>query len=400
MHPEDFEASPAGRCIRTPRGYWAFVPHPLPPSLELNWSLVRLLSEADRALSELAGAGRLLPNPHLLIGPYMRREAVLSSRIENTQAGMGDLFFFEADETEPPKAPDVREVANYVQALDYGLTRLQELPISTRLVREIHERLMAGVRGEYGTPGEFRRSQNWIGPPGCTLHDATYMPPPVDEMHEALSAWEKYLHTEADEPLLVQCALMHYQFEAIHPFLDGNGRVGRLLIPFFLCERGALSQPLLYLSAFFERYRDEYYHRLLAVSQTGNWRGWLEFFLRGIAIQAKEALLGANQILDLHARYRGMLGTKRVPQAALRLLDQLFINPVVSVGRLAQAWHLPFPTVQKGVTRLVDLKILTEVTGQRRHRLFVAHELLAMLIPGADRLEREEPPNIPNALTC
>ncbi len=157
MHPEDFEASLAGRCIRTPRGYWAFVPHPLPPSLELNWSLVRLLSEADRALSELAGAGRLLPNPHLLIGPYMRREAVLSSRIENTQAGMGDLFFFEADETEPPKAPDVREVANYVQALDYGLTRLQELPISTRLVREIHERLMAGVRGEYGTPGEFRR---------------------------------------------------------------------------------------------------------------------------------------------------------------------------------------------------------------------------------------------------
>ncbi len=241
---------------------------------------------------------------------------------------------------------------------------------------------MAGVRGDYGTPGEFRRSQNWIGPPGCTLHDAMYAPPPVTDMIEALSAWEKYLHTDAKEPLLVQCALIHYQFEAIHPFLNGNELVGRLLITFFLCERGALSQPLLYLSAFFERYRDEYYRRLLAVSQTGNWRGWLEFFLRGIAVQAQEALLGANQILNLHTRYGSMLGTKRVPQAALRLLDQLFINPVVSVGKLAQTWHLPFPAVQKGVARLVDLKILAEVTGQRRNQLFVAHDPSICSYPG------------------
>jgi Fic family protein len=399
MNPEDFQASSAGWCIRTLQRYWAFVPHPLPPQLTLDWELVRLLSEADRALSELSGAGRLLPNPHLLIGPYMRREAVLSSRIENTHAGMSDLFLFEADDTEPLRVPDVKEVANYMHAMDHGLARLKELPISIRLVREIHQRLMEGVRGEYGTPGDLRQSQNWLGPPGCTLNTATYVPPPVEEMIEALGAWEKYVHTDAKEPLLVQCALMHYQFEAIHPFIDGNGRVGRLLITFFLCERGVLSQPLLYLSAFFERYRDEYYRRLLAVSQSGDWRGWVEFFLRGIAVQAREALEGANQILDLYARYRAMLGTKRVPQAALRLIDHLFISPVVSVTRLAQGWKVPFPTVQKGVGRLVELGILTEMTRQRRNRLYVAYELLEILTRGTER-PGETPRESSAALSC
>lgn len=183
---------------------------------------------------------------------------------------------------------------------------------------------------------------------------------------------------------------MHYQFEALHPFIDGNGRVGRLLITFFLCDRGALSQPLLYLSAFFERYRDEYYRRLLAVSQQGDWRGWIEFFLRGVTVQAREALEGANHILDLHDRYRSMLGTKRVPQAALRLIDHLFSNPVVSVARLASAWNMSFPTVQKGVERLVKLGILAEMTGQRRYRLYVAHELLDILARGTERGSREE----------
>lgn len=384
MNPDDFQMSSAGQCIRTLQGYWAFVPSPLPPTLELDWALVRLISEADHALSELSGAGRLLLNPHLLIAPYMRREAVLSSRIENTQAGMNDLFFFEADDTEPPRVPDVQEVANYVQAMEYGLERLQELPISVRLVREIHQHLMENVRGDYATPGELRNRQNWIGPPGCSLQDATYVPPPVQEMDDALSHWERYLHADVQEPLLVQCALMHYQFEAIHPFIDGNGRIGRLLITFFLCERGVLSQPLLYLSAFFERYRDEYYRRLLAVSQQGDWRGWIDFFLRGVAIQAQEALAGANQILNLHYQYREMLGSRRVPQAALRLIDHLFVNPVVSVSRLSRSWQMSYPTVQKGVERLVDLGILSEMTGQQRNRLFVAHDLLNILARGTD----------------
>lgn len=375
--------------MRAGRDYWSFVPNPLPPPLELDWGLVKLVSEADRALSELSGAGRVLPNPHLLISPYIRREAVLSSRIEDTQAGMDDLFYFEADESEPPRVPDVREVANYVRALRYGLDRLVDLPISARLIREIHAQLMQGVRGGHVTPGEFRRTQNWIGAPGCTLRDATIVPPPVPEMEDALSQWEKYLHSDVREPPLIQCALMHYQFEAIHPFVDGNGRVGRLLITFFLCERGHLSQPLLYLSAFFERHRDEYYRRLLAMSQKGDWRGWLEFFLRGVAIQAREALQGTRSILDLHAHYREQLGRKRVPAAAIRLVDHLFENPVVSVAVLSKAWNMSFPMVKRGVDRLVELGILSEVTGKRRNKVFVARELFSLLTSSPDVSDQE-----------
>ncbi|MFQ5632084.1 MAG: Fic family protein [bacterium] len=382
METELFKNSPAGQCIFTPEKYHAFVPNPLPPILELDWELANLLSEANARLGELSGAGRLLPNPHLLIQPYLRREAVLSSRIENTQARMDDLFYFEADESEPPHAPDVREVANYVHALEYGLKRIKELPISGRLVREIHERLMKDVRGghTHSTPGEFRRSQNWIGPPGCTLMEATYVPPPVVEMQDALADLEKYLNNPAKEPVLVQCALMHYQFEAIHPFLYGNGRVGRLLITFLLCERDVLSQPLLYLSAFFERYRDEYYRRLLAVSQQGDWRGWIEFFLRGIIVQSKEALENANAILDLHAELVSKVQSKKAPHTARRIIDHLFANPIVSIHGLSQNWKLEYRTVQRGILHLEKLGILQEITGQRRNRLFVASQLLELLI--------------------
>jgi Fic family protein len=380
MDAEVFKSSTAGRCFRTTAGYWAFLPNPLPPPLELDWDLARLISEADQALSELSGAGRRLPNPHLLIQPYIRREAVMSSRIENTQAGLEDLFLFEADESEPPKVPDVREVANYVRAMEYGLERLTELPISCRLIREIHKKLMDDVRGGHATPGEFRRSQNWIGPPGCTLNEATFVPPPVDEMNEALSQWERYLHDADTRPALVQCALMHYQFEAIHPFLDGNGRVGRLLITFFLCVRGCLAQPLLYLSAFFEKYRDEYYRRLLAVSQNGDWRGWIEFFLRGVAIQSREALEDTRAILDLHEKMRLSLAKdSKIPKLTHRLIDHLFKNPVVSISLLADVWDVPYPTVQRAVIRLQKLGILTEWTGQRRNRLFVAKDLMNLL---------------------
>ena len=249
---------------------------------------------------------------------------------------MDDLFYFEADETEPPHAPDVREVANYVRAMEYGLERLKELPISGRLIREIHEILMTNIRGGHShtTPGEFRTSQNWIGPPGCSLMDSTFVPPPVEEMKEAFALLEKYLNTSPREPLLIQCAMMHYQFEAIHPFIDGNGRVGRLLIPFLLCERGVLSQPLLYLSSFFEHYRDDYYRRLLAVSREGDWRSWVEFFLRGVITQSQEGLTSAKAILDLHAEFREAIRSKRPPHTASRILDQLFTNPVLSVAKL------------------------------------------------------------------
>ena len=237
VNPKDFENSQSGKCIKTLQGYWAFVPNPLPPHIDYDVKLQHLLSNADRLLGELSGTGRVMPNPYLLIAPYIRREAIFSSRIEGTQAGLNDLLFFEAEQPKKPKIPDVREVHNYVRAMEYGIVRVKELPISIRLIREIHKLLMEGVRGEHATPGELRRSQNWIGQPGCSLNDASYVSPPVKEMHQAIGDWEKYLHSNPYEPPLVQCALMHYQSEAIHPFLDGNGRIGRLLITFFLCEK-------------------------------------------------------------------------------------------------------------------------------------------------------------------
>ncbi len=212
MNHKDFKYSSAGKCLKTLRGYWAFVPNALPPRINYDKDLIYLLSDADRLLGELSGTGRLLPNPYLLIAPYIRREAVSSSRIEGTQASLSDLFFFEAAEFEEPKVPDVIEVRNYVRAMECGIDRLEKLPVSTRLICEIHKVLMEGVRGEHATPGEIRRSQNWIGPAGCSLNESTYVPPPVEEMKQALSDWEKYLHSNPKEPPLIQCAFMHYQF--------------------------------------------------------------------------------------------------------------------------------------------------------------------------------------------
>lgn len=380
MNPKDFERSTSGKCIKTLKGYWTFVPNPLPPPVDYDKDVIHLLSEADRFLGELSGTGRLLFNPYLLISPYIRREAVSSSGIEGTLASLNDLFFFEAEKPKEPKVPDVKEVQNYVLAMEYGFESLKKLPISVRLLREIHKVLMKGVRGGHATPGELRQSQNWIGPPGCTLNEATFVPPPVEEMGKALSDWEKYLHSNPDEPPLVQCALMHYQFEAIHPFLDGNGRIGRLLITFFLCEKGFLTQPLLYLSAFFDRFRDEYYSRLLAVSQKGDWQGWIKFFLRGVINQSRDAIADSRKILDLHSEYQKVLEqTKRIPETAHRLIDEIFLNPVISIAGLSKKWKIPFISVKRGVRRLTDLGILREVPGRKRNKLFVAHKLMELL---------------------
>jgi len=380
LNPDDFKNSAAGKCIKTLGGYWAFIPNPLPPRIEYDQELINLLSDADRLLGELSGTGRLLPNPYLLIAPYVRREAVSSSRIEGTQASLNDLFFFEAEEQQLPKVPDVREVRNYVRAMEYGINRLKKLPVSIRLVKEIHKILMEGVRGKHATPGELRRTQNWIGPPGCTLNESIYVPPPVDEMKQSLGEWEKYLHSNPKQPPLIQCALMHYQFETVHPFLDGNGRIGRLLITFFLCEKNYLTQPLLYLSAFFDRFRDEYYSRLLAISQQGDWHGWVKFFLRGVATQSKDALTDARKILDLHTKYQNVLrNTKKIPVAAHRLIDELFANPVISIAGLSKKWDTPFISVKRGVSRLVEIGILREATDRKRNKLFIATELMKLL---------------------
>ena len=377
MNPETFKNSTAGKCTRTISRppYWAYVPNPLPPKIEVDWELASLLSKADITLGKLSGAGQLLPNPHLLISPFIRREAVMSSRIENTQSGLEDLFLFEADETDPPPVSDVKEVINYVRAMEYGIKRLLELPISSRLICEIHEILMEEVRGERATPGLLRTSQNWIGSPGCTLMDATYVPPPVPEMKQCFSDLEKYIHSAPQEPALIQCALVHYQFEAIHPFLDGNGRIGRLLITFMLLERGLLSQPLLYLSDFFEQHRDEYYRLLLNVSQKGDWKAWITFFLNGVRQQSEDALLTIQKLFALQNGYKEIAVGQRVPKVVNPLIDYLFASPIISISALSKTWEITYSTVQRGVNHLIEKGILKEVTGGHRNRLFVAHEI-------------------------
>lgn len=392
MKPEDFISDKAGACRRAPGGYWAFYPASLPPKIEVDWALAGLLSEADRALAELSGAGQLLPNPHLLIRPYLRREAIFSSRIENTIAEMEELALFEVQPDEEPKRPDVREVANYVRALESGLQRLNDLPISSRLICELHSLLLGGVRGGESskTTGEYRKSQNWIGPPGATLSEATFVPPPPDEMQKALGEWENYIHADTKEPVLVKCAFLHYQFEAIHPFLDGNGRIGRLLITLFLCSLGCLSQPLLYLSGFFDETRDDYYRLLLAVSQKGQWTEWLEYFLRGVRTQSRAALADTQAVLRLYEGHRDKLKhTKRVPQAAALILDELFGNPILSISRFCEQTEESFHNVKKGVEFWQKQGLLREITGYKRNRLFVAGELLQLMTgPRAEGVER------------
>jgi Fic family protein len=381
LRPQDFEGSPAGKCIRTLRDYCAFVPNPLPPGISYDPSLVKLLSDADRLLGELSGTGQVLKNPYLLISPYVRREAVSSSKIEGTQSSLSDLFFYEATDKMTPNAPDVKEVFNYVQALTKGISLLDELPISSRLVRELHAILMKDVRGEHGAPGEFRHSQNWIGPPGCTLNEATFVPPPVEEMQQSLSDWEKYLNSDPKEPILIQAATMHYQFEAIHPFIDGNGRIGRSLITIFLRKTGALGQPLLYLSEFFEKNRDAYYDRLLAVSKKGEWKEWIEFFLRGVIQMSESALQNAKKIISLYERYSRLLNTdKKTPEIAHRVLDEVFVSPIVSISGLSKKWDLAYTSVKHGIKSLERLNVMKEISGKARNRLYASEELLRIIL--------------------
>ena len=374
MNPQSFRAPEAGKIIHMPQGYAAFLPAPLPPKLTYDKELVVALSRADAALSELSGLGRYLPNPHLLIEPYMRREAVLSSRIEGTKTNLSDLWLEEMEGgTAPRNEADVREVHNYVVALEYGIQRLQQLPLSLRLVRELHARLMKGVRGERATPGEFRRSQNWIGPTGSTLATATYVPPPVGQMHDALADWERFLHDPGQIPDLIRCALMHEQFEAIHPFLDGNGRIGRLLITLFLIECGRLSQPLLYLSAYIEAHRDDYYALLQRVRTHGEWASWLRFFLTGVADTAQEAVRQAGQLMRLREEFRKQLHDKPKP---LALLDELFINPYITVAKASAVLKVSNPTARQAVKLLQKKGMLEEITGRAWGRLYLARPIL------------------------
>jgi Fic family protein len=372
-----------GRLLQCPGGYEAFVPDPLPPVIDWRPSLVRALSDADRLVGKLAGEGGKLPNPHLLMRPFIRREAVLSSRIEGTQATLGELLAVEAGAAVERSPDDLREVGNYVVALEHGRKLLQRLPLSLRLVKEIHAKLLRGVRGEAATPGEFRRSQNWIGPAGCTLNNATYVPPPPEELMNCLGAWETFLHDRSLPPL-VQVALLHSQFETIHPFLDGNGRVGRLLITLFLIERDILPTPLLYLSAFFEATRRDYYDHLIGVNRHGGWSEWLEYFLNGAARQAEDALSRAERINQQLADWRKAVAglSSKAPAA---LVDLLAENPYWMVKGVAERLKVAFTTAQRAVDRLEALSILSRASDAKRDRVYCARPILDIL---------EEPANL------
>jgi len=357
--------------------YAAFVPAPLPPALEWTPRLIRVLSDADRLIGRLAGEGGRLPNPHVLMRPFVRREAVLSSKIEGTQATLGELLAAEAGAVVDRSPEDLREVGNYVIALEHGIARLKEIPLCVRLIRELHEKLMEGVRGHHATPGLFRTTQNWIGKAGSTLATATYIPPPPGEVEPCLAAWEGFLHESALPPL-VTIALAHYQFEAIHPFLDGNGRVGRLLITLFLIEKKILPTPLLYLSAFFEATRRDYYEGLRSVRRSGAWQDWLEYFLQGIARMSEDALSRTTRINNIMAEWRSKLDAEST-NTPLRVAELLSANPFITAKGAATQLKLAFTTAQRAIERLEGNGILQQVSDAKRDRVYCARALLDIL---------------------
>ena len=365
----------AGRYVRQPSGYRAFIPAPLPPkpAVRIAGELQGLVADANLALGRLDGSIQTLPNPDLFVFMYVRKEAVLSSQIEGTQSSLQDLLAAEAKILAPGEAPaDVDEVVNYVRAMNHGLARLSKLPVSVRLIREIHRALLEGVRGSRLTPGELRRSQNWIGPGGCTLAEATFVPPPADEVPLALGALERFLHEDDAVPLLVKIGLAHAQVETIHPFLDGNGRIGRLLITFLLCERRVLQKPVLYLSHYLKRHRQAYYDHLQAVRDAGEWERWLTFFLRGVVEVSAQATDTARRILALREEHRSRI-TEHFGRAAgngHRVLEELFDHPIMSVNDVRRLTRTTYPAANQLVQRFVDREILTEITGQARHRRF------------------------------
>ena len=377
MDMDQLANSPGGSLVPTIGDQRAFVPAPLPRQIQPSMLLMKSLEEALGAVANLAGVGETIQNPHLLIRPFVRREAVLSSRIEGTQASISDLFRFEVSRGRRPNA-DVEEVANYVQALNHGLDLLEELPISVRLINQVHSVLMSGVRGGERRPGELRDEQVWIGPSGTPIEEARYVPPPPGQVRDLLFDWERFVNESDTIPALFQCAMMHYQFEAIHPYLDGNGRIGRLLITLFLCARGILPKPLLYLSAYFERDRNAYYDQLFRVSATGDWETWIVYFLRGVEQQARDAQVRVRRLRDLQEQKRQVLLERRETANALLLLDEIFARPIITAVEAATLIGVTATGARRILERLVQAGVLEEL-GDEWPRLYIATELLELI---------------------
>lgn len=368
-----------GRALRLPgaHGYVAYFPKPIPRQLSISNENLLRLADAEAALGRLAGAARLLPDPQLLVGPYLRREAVASTRIEGTQASLVEVF--DAEAGDQAFNADIEEVVNYLQAMEAGLTRLQTLPVSTRLVREMHAVILAGARGQERLPGELRRTQNWVGPPGATIETATFVPPPPEEVGPLLDDLERFVHDEPKAPPLVQAALLHYQFETIHPFLDGNGRLGRLLIVFFLVVRGRLTEPLLYLSPYFEKRRDRYYEALQLVREKGAFDIWLSLFLDAVTAQAADAVNRAERLTDLKERYRAIV-REASRGSANQVVDLAFEQPVLTANVVERRLGITRPAALAALRQLADLDILQPSTaGPRGQFRWQARSILDLL---------------------
>lgn len=377
----------AGTYVSQPTGYKAFIPKSLPPEPPINMDavLISILSKADRAIGRLDGAAELLPNPDLFVAMYVKKEAVLSSQIEGTQASLIDVLEYEAEDYKTGGSrDDVGEIVNYIAAMNYGLDRLEDLPLSLRLIREIHELLLMGTRGSEWEPGEFRRSQNWIGPRGCTLATAKFVPPPPHEMQIALGELENYFYEEdGNLPVLIKCGLIHAQFETIHPFVDGNGRIGRLLITFLLCQQEILKRPLLYLSFYLKRNRTEYYDRLQDIRDKGDWEGWLKFFLEGVWEVSRQATETARRITALQNEHRELIiRTGSSVDNSLKLLDKLYRNPVITSADVVKTLGVSMPTANSLIKRFLDAGILVETSGQQRYRRYKYKEYVDILMEG------------------
>jgi Fic family protein len=379
VNVDDYASTQFGQAHRTPgkHGYTAFFPIAIPRSIDISAENLVRMADAEAALGRLAGAGRLLPNPQLLVGPYLRREAVASTRIEGTQASLTDVYDAEANDL--PLGPDVEEVLNYVKAIEQGLERLQTLPLSTRLIREMHALILDGVRGRDRQPGEFRISQNWIGAQGASIETATFVPPPPDALHDLLDDLESFVHEDATLPPLIQAALLHYQFETIHPFLDGNGRIGRLLVVFFLVVRDRLPAPLLYISPYFEERRTAYYDALQGVRERGDIDAWLAMFLDAVSTQAIDAVRRAEQLTDLRERYRAEV-QDATRGSANQLVNLAFEQPVLTSRIVERRLDITRPSALSALRTLAELKILTEAAdGPRGQLRWRAHEVLRVL---------------------
>lgn len=373
------------RCSTVDEEYWALVPQPLPPDqLELI-GLQTLIEKASQALGRLDGLATVLPDPHLFLYVYVRKEAVLSSQIEGTQSSLSDLLLYESEESPGVPLDDVQEVSNYVAAMTHGLTRLKDgFPLSMRLIKEIHAVLMTGARGGSKAPGEFRRTQNWIG--GSRPGNAAYVPPPPDKVMECMSDLEKYLHKKDDKlPLLVRAALVHHQFETIHPFLDGNGRLGRLLITLLFCSEGILTEPLLYLSLYFKTHREEYYSLLQRVREDGEWEEWLRFFLVGVIEIASQATQAARDILNMIQTDKAKIAAiGRGAGSAIQVYQYLEKQPLAVIPKVTKALGLTTPTVTAAMNNLKQLGIVREITGKQRGRVFVYDAYLKILEKGTE----------------